>query len=443
MRDHSKHIELTREEAVERMLEASGFAVADRALPVELVAIGESFGRVLARDVVSAVDVPTCLTCSMDSIAVHWSDFANGMPDTSGRVRGVDWDFANTGVAMPEGFDTAIVVEHAVVSDDEQHVSFDAAPSKQFAGTRQPGTRLKKGELLARAGQLITPDLASYIASGNIGVVPVVRKPRVMFIPTGNELVPPGAPDGDFHGRKAAVYARTIESNSILVHGKVEQYGGIYSPMDIVPDDRDAIRAAIALACETADIVVLNAGSSKGSDDWSCEVMEEMGEMICHETNHGPGHHSSFAVVDGTPIVGISGPPTGATYTLDFYLRPLVRAYLGQEPLLGKATAVLAAEFPQKKPHGHDHGKAKDAEPKKGSGCTAKGEQRPHMEKRVFHKINLVHVVEDENGVLRATPVAGNPNALGIDEANAIYLYPTGDEAVIPHVGDTIEIEYR
>ena len=442
MRDHSRHIELTREQAVERMLEKSGFAAEDRTLPIELVGVGESFGRVLARDVVSAVDVPTCLTCSMDSIAVHWSDFENGIPDTSAWVRGVDWDFANTGVAMPEGFDTAIVVEHVEVSDNEQHVEIKAAPSKQFAGTRDAGSRLAKGELLARAGQVITPDLASYIASGNISVIPVVRKPRVMFIPTGNELVPPGAPDGDFHGRKAAVYARTIESNSILVHGKVEQYGAIYSPMDIVPDDRDAIRSAIALACETADIVVLNAGSSKGSDDWSCEVMEEMGEMVCHETNHGPGHHSSFAIVDGTPIVGISGPPTGATYTLDFYVRPLVRAYLGLEPLLGKATAVLAEEFPQKKGHaGHDHGKGKDG--KKGSGCTPKGEQRPREQKRVFHKINLMKVVEDEGGVLRAYPVSGNPNALGLDEANAFYLYPTGDEAIIPHVGDTIEVEYR
>ena len=133
-------------------------------------------------------------------------------------------------------------------------------------------------------------------------------------------------------------------------------------------------------------------------------------------------------------IQPISGPPSGATFTLDFYVRPLVRSYLGLEPLLPKSVAVLDAEFPVKKPHG-DHGK--------GAKCEPKGEKRPREKKKTFHKINLMNVVEDENGVLRATPVAGKPFEPGTPEANAIYLYPTGDDAVIPHVGDVIEIEYR
>lgn len=68
--------------------------------------------------------------------------------------------------------------------------------------------------------------------------------------------------------------------------------------------------------------------------------MEEMGHMICHQTNHGPGHHSSYAVVDNVPIVGISGPSGGASFTLDFYLRPLMRKYLGLNPIVPKTVAA-------------------------------------------------------------------------------------------------------
>ena len=100
----------------------------------------------------------------------------------------------------------------------------------------------------------------------------------------------------------------------------------------VASDSPSAIEAAIREACAVADIVVLNAGSSKGSGDWACEVMESIGTMICHQTNHGPGHHSSYAMVDGVPIVGISGPSAGAAVTLGFYLRPLIRAALSLNP---------------------------------------------------------------------------------------------------------------
>ena len=211
MRDHSQHIQLSREDAVAATLAAldaqpEGFGWRGRAASadhagkverklVERVSLAESVGRVLAYDVCAANDMPSALTCAMDSIALHWSDFADlvdgEMPDTSSWVRGRDWQFANTGVAMPEGFDTAIVIEHAQVSADEQHVIIDAAPSRPGAGTRPVGSTMRRGDVLGRAGQLITPDLAARMGSGNNGSVPVVRRPRVAFIPTGNELVAP------------------------------------------------------------------------------------------------------------------------------------------------------------------------------------------------------------------------------------------------------------
>ena len=457
MRDHSQHIQLSREDAVAATLAAldaqpEGFGWRGRAASadhagkverklVERVSLAESVGRVLAYDVCAASDVPSALTCAMDSIALHWSDFADladgEVPDTSSWVRGRDWQFANTGVAMPEGFDTAIVIEHAQVSADEQHVIIDAAPSRPGAGTRPVGSTMRCGDVLGRAGQLITPDLAARMGSGNNGSVPVVRRPRVAFIPTGNELVAPGVPFDPDRAASFAARGRNFETNSVLVKAKCEQWGGRFIPFDIVPDRRDAIEEAIAQAVEVADIVVLNAGSSKGSDDWSCEVMEQMGRMICHQTNHGPGHHSSFAIVDGTPIVGISGPSAGASFTLNFYLRPLMRAFSGLDPEVPCTPMVLAEAFPA-----GGHGP-------KGHGGPVRGEDRPaeHPAHKPgepeFFGIKLLRAEHAEDGTLRAWPVPGRPGSPESFEANAYYMLPNGPGIEAPKPGDVIWAEWR
>ena len=162
MRDHSKHIQVNKDTAIKIILEHCVFSPSAETVPVS-----DSVGRTLAEDVCSKWNSPNTLSCCMDSVAVHWSDFENGMPDTSNWKRGVEWEFANTGVAMPEGYDTAIVVEHVIFSDNETKVSFDTLPDGKFAGTSAPGSKFKEGELIASKGTKITPLISSYIASGN------------------------------------------------------------------------------------------------------------------------------------------------------------------------------------------------------------------------------------------------------------------------------------
>ncbi len=445
MRDHSHHIELSREEAVAQMLEKlgddfgwtavapdgqaseEGHAREARIKRSEMVPVSEASGRVLAFDVHARVEVPNCLTCNMDSIAVHWDDFEDGIPDTSSWQRGVDWEFANTGVAMPKGFDTAVVIEHVQVSEDEQHVKVDAAPSRRFAGTRPAGSSMKPGDLLARAGEPLTPDDVARIASGNITAVRVVCKPRVAFIPTGNELVTPGG---------AIAPGKNIETNSLLVKAKVERWGGQYVPFNIVPDDPEAIRLTVQTACEVADMVVLNAGSSKGSDDWSVEQLEGIGQVICHQTNHGPGHHSSFAIVAGTPVVGISGPPWGASFTLNFYLLPLMRRFLGLDPAPKRVPVRLAEAFPAGGP-----GSSKP-DPQK----PLPGEVRPPEatgEGAVFFGIKFLNVEAGEDGTLRGHPAGGSPGSAEQRAANAYFMMPSGPGAEQPKAGDVIHVEFR
>lgn len=436
MRDHSLHVELSRQEAVAEMIDALSASFGN--IRPERVTLENAYGRVLSQDVTCKSDIPSALTCALDSIAVKWDDFANlepgTIPDTSSWVRGVDWEFANTGVAMPEGFDTAIVIEHVEVSDDEERVSILAAPSSRFAGTRAAGSKMRAGDVAVAAPCVITPDIAARIASAGHSSAEVIARPRVAFIPTGNELVPPNVPFSKHASGKFAGKGKVYESNSVVVRGKVEQWGGVYVPFDIVPNDRDAIQTAIERACAVADIVVLNAGSSKGSDDWSVEVLEEMGRIICHQTNHGPGHHSSYAIVGDTPIVGISGPSAGASFTLNFYLLPIMRKFLGLNPDPTLIPARLGAEFPKGKMH-------KRAEENSRS---LSGEERPPEATQPgeeFFSVKFLRLEVDSSGQLVATPLPGRPGSPQTYGANALYMLPAGASATMPSPGDIIMVE--
>lgn len=445
MRDHSKHIELSRWEATEDMLEVLAKAGFAKYAQPDQVPLSQACGRVLAEDVTSKTDVPNVLTCCMDSIAVHWDAFAGlpegQLPDVSTWVEGQDWAFANTGVAMPEGFDTAIVIEHATLSDDEKLLAIDAAPSEQFAGTKPVGETMRAGDVAVAAGTYITPDVAASIAAAGHTVACVRARPRVAFLPTGNELVPPNVPYAEGSRIPFAGRGRTYESNSFMVQGKVEAWGGTYVPFDIVADDYDAIKATLLQAARVADIIVLNAGSSKGSDDWSVEVLEEIGQVICHQTNHGPGHHSSYAVldVDGrvVPVVGISGPPGGASFTLGFYLRPLMKAFLGLDPAPQLIPAKLAAPFGANKfgPGSKVAEKAAtrgEARPPEATGPGAK-----------FYSVRCMLVEAQDDGTLTATPVPGRPGSPATAHANALYMLAAGPDDVFPEPGDVIKVELR
>ena len=424
MRDHTHHIQVCKEQAIEIILGSCQFSPA-----VEEIPVGEAIGRVLAKDAVAQIDKPNALTCCMDSIAVRWDDFAElqgGVPDVSQWQRGREWEFANTGVAMPEGFDTAIVIENVVMDDEDRLERILLAPSARNAGTRPAGAEFKAGTVLVEAGLVITPLLAAYIASGNNTTVQVLAKPKVAFIPTGNELVSLGSP---------VLPGKNIETNSLMMKGKIEQWGGEAVVYPITPDDPEALEAALRKAAAEADIVVLNAGSSKGSDDWSLEILEKIGTVRYHQTNHGPGHHSSFSMLDGTPIIGISGPPGGAAFTTDFYLHPAMQKFLGQDPWPVRITARLAQDFPR---GGHSGAhKADEAQAKPA------GEMRPR-EGGVFFGIKQMKMRPSDDGLFVAYPTSSShPNPVEAEDANVYYALKSGPGVEPPKIGDLISVCLR
>ena len=124
---------------------------------VETVEVPDALGRVAAADVTSKNTLPNKLTSNMDGIAVHFDAFEDGAPDTSTWERGVDWQFCNTGIGMPDDFDTAIPIEWVDVSDDDAQVVLNRLPERRGNATTQIGANLQKGDVLVRAGEVLTP----------------------------------------------------------------------------------------------------------------------------------------------------------------------------------------------------------------------------------------------------------------------------------------------
>lgn len=162
------------------------------------------------------------------------------------------------------------------------------------------------------------------IARGGHSEIEVFRRPRIAFIPTGDELLPIDrkVPSG-----------KNLESNSLMARMKLNEWGAEAVVLGIVPDDPALISAAITEVLGSCDIVVINGGSSKGTKDFTSLVLEGFGEVLSHAVLLGPGAHTIFCITpEAKPIIGLSGPSEGAECTIDWYILPLIEAYYGRRP---------------------------------------------------------------------------------------------------------------
>jgi molybdopterin molybdotransferase len=314
------------------------------ALPAETVPITAARGRVLADDIAARLTQPPFPASAMDGYAVRWADrpgpwrvigdavagrgFAQQLePGTAVRIF--------TGAPLPPGADT-IVVQEDMRREGEQAIMCAAGPAHAGAHVRQAGQDFAKGEQLAHAGDRLTPPRIGLLAAAGHGALPVVRRPRVKLLATGDELVEPGTQPGR---------DQIVSSNPAMLRALFETAGAVVEDPGIVADDRAALAAA--LTGEEADVIVTIGGASVGDHDLVAPVLRELGARIDFwKIAMRPGKPMLAGQLGATRIIGLPGNPVSAFVCALLFVQPLLAQLGGRRHALPLETLPLAAPLP-------------------------------------------------------------------------------------------------
>jgi putative molybdopterin biosynthesis protein len=299
---------------------------------VEIIPTPQALGRVTAQPICAKVSMPNYHASAMDGIAVKAEKTYGADEQHPVRLkRGEDYVEVDTGDPIPDGYDAVIMIEN-IHQIDEGTVEI-LEPAAPWQHIRPIGEDVVVGEVIVPDRHKLRPvDLGALLAGGNV-TVPVLRKPRVAIIPTGTELIPPS---------EHVAEGEIIEFNGTVFGAYLQEWGAEPVYRGIVQDDYGLIKEAVKAAVRDADIVLLNAGSSAGREDFTVHVLEELGEVLTHGVATRPGKPVVVGIVEGKPVIGLPGYPVSAYLNLEWFARLLVHHYYGlTEPQRQRIKATI------------------------------------------------------------------------------------------------------
>ncbi len=319
-------------EAQARLQSALDAAGKWQPLAGERVDLDEALGRVTAEPVWAKISSPHYHAAAMDGYAVQAVDTL-GATETRPVLLRVPQQAepVNTGAPLPDVTNAVIMIEHTQqTSEDTIEIRSAVVP---WQHVRMMGEDMVATELVLPANHTLRPhDLGAAAGCGHTSVA-VRRRPRVAILPTGSELVMPGA---------APRPGNVIEYNSIVLGAQVRQSGGEFTRWAALPDDIQAITSAIIDATEDHDLVLVLSGSSAGARDYTARAVREAGTLLVHGVAVRPGHPVIMGIVQDTPVIGVPGYPVSAALTGEIFVRPLLFRWLGQAvPDYPRMTATL------------------------------------------------------------------------------------------------------
>ncbi len=297
-------------------------------------------GRVIAEPVFAARSCPHYHASAVDGVAVRAEETFGASETSPVTLRlGSQALVVDTGDPVPSGMDAVVMIEDVDIREDRGQAEPGdlitlTAPAVPWQHVRSIGEDIVASDLLFTSGHRLRPaDLAALLAAG-LTRVTVKARPRVAIIPTGSEIVPAsGSP----------APGEIPESNSAALAELVREWGGQAEVLPIVSDHRPDLARAFLRAAEGFDILVVNAGSSAGRDDYTAPLLAELGTLLVHGVAIRPGKPVILGELGGKPFVGLPGYPVSTILTAELFLRPLLGRWLGlPEPERPRARAVLS-----------------------------------------------------------------------------------------------------
>ena len=313
-------------------------------LETETIPVAQSVHRVTADPIFARVSSPPFHCAAMDGIAVK-AENTFGATEESPKSLCVNKEafFVNTGNRIPQGTDSVIMIEDVHRLDSERVEIREAAHPWQHV--RSVGEDILTTEMVFPQNHRIMPyDLGALLACGHQDVK-VWKKPRVLIIPTGSELIDPEQTDLN----QLQDISGIIESNSYVLSALILEDGGIPIRHPIVKDDSLKIREALLSIDQEADLILIIAGSSAGSEDFTRSIIEESGEVLIHGISMMPGKPTLIGQFRNRPIIGIPGYPVSAIMAYEELVRPILFQSLhGMEPKKPRTKAIPTRNIPSK-----------------------------------------------------------------------------------------------
>lgn len=334
-------------EALERFYSALEQAGMAGVLGTETLPLKEDLiGRVLARPVWARLSSPHYNCAAMDGFAVRSKEIENAGPNDPIILKIPEQAvYVDTGDPLPDWTDAVLPIETIELITSSAPEDFQETKATElrhktsairirsaappWSHIRPMGEDIVATQLVLPQGNILRPvDLGAIAACGH-SCVEVARKPRVAIIPTGDELVPIGTPvkPGDI-----------IEFNSLVLAAQVNEWGGLAERLPILKDDLAELKAKVAEIADRYDLILINAGSSAGSEDFTARVVSELGDLYVHGVAIRPGHPVILGMIhcsDGqkkTPVIGVPGYPVSAALTGEIFVKPLLERWLGKHP---------------------------------------------------------------------------------------------------------------
>ena len=301
-------------------------------LDPERVALLESAGRVLVRDVLAEVDVPGFDRSAMDGYAIRGADSfgASSYGPLSLAVVGESLPgqpFAGvlgpgqavrimTGAPVPEGADAVVMAEVCDEREGEVQVREPVAPKKNVGAIAED---IRAGDVVLHDGRRLRPQDAGVLASIGCSELRCIRQPRIQLVITGDELLPAGSTPDD---------CRIVDTNSVVLGALVARDGGVLLPFELLPDRSEVIRAA--LESEAPDVFLVSGGSSVGQEDHAPHVLDELGSLDFHGVTMRPSSPAGGGRIGERLVFLLPGNPVSCLCAYEFFAGPSIRALGGR-----------------------------------------------------------------------------------------------------------------
>lgn len=280
----------------------------------EIVNTEDALNRVTSEAVFAKCNSPLFSAAAMDGICVE-ANKTNGASEENPIVLELDNDYkvVDTGDVIKSPYDAVIMAEDVIEVDDTKVKITEPVPAWQHV--RPIGEDIVKNEMILPTNHKITPiDIGALLAGGILNIN-CIKNINVAVIPTGDEIINP---------KDEPSVGDIIDSNSYMIKALVENMNAKCERYDIVKDDYDMIKNEVLDALSKNDMVILNAGSSAGRDDYTVHILKELGDVVVHGVSMKPGKPVILAVINNKPVIGLPGYPLSAYLAFNLFVKPVI-----------------------------------------------------------------------------------------------------------------------